>query len=125
MLSKLQGGVNNAGKVAEAMAKRDKLTKMLSSIRVTGVSKNGKVTASITGDQKIDAINIDPSLIKFVYDNFIVNGKPDTMMSRSIMEAIEDAMSKVQQEVMVKMQESNSLGDLMSMLQDYNSGGGA
>ena len=112
------------GKMAEAVAKRDKLTKMLASIKVTGVSKNGKVTATITGDQKIDAINIDPSLIKFVYENFVVNGKPDTMMSRSIMEAIEDAMSKVQQEVMVKTQESNSLGDLMSMLQDYNNGGG-
>jgi DNA-binding protein YbaB len=124
MLSKLQGGANNMGKMAEAMAKRDKLTKMLASIKVTGVSKNGKVTATITGDQKIDAINIDPSLIKFVYENFVANGKPDTMMSRSIMEAIEDAMSKVQQEVMVKMQESNSLGDLMSMLQDYNTGGG-
>lgn len=124
MLSKLQGGASNMGKMAEAVAKRDKLTKMLASIKVTGVSKNGKVTATITGDQKIDAINIDPSLIKFVYENFVVNGKPDTMMSRSIMEAIEDAMSKVQQEVMVKMQESNSLGDLMSMLQDYNNGGG-
>lgn len=114
------GMINNAQKIK---SQQDKLQKLLSSIRVTGQSKNGKVTVTITGDQKIVEINIDPALVKFVYENFIVNDKQDTMMSKSIIEAVENAMEQVQGEVVKKMQETDSLGDLMSMLQAASGGG--
>ena len=106
--------INNANQVRQQQAK---LQKLLSEIRVTGTSKNGKVKVVITGEQKIIEINIDPGLITFVYENFIKADKSDTMLSKSIIEAVDDAISKVQGEVVKKMQETGSLGDLMSMLQ--------
>jgi DNA-binding protein YbaB len=115
-----QGIKNTAGAIANAnkmKAQQDKLQKLLNSVRVAGVSKNGKVTVILTGDQKVVEIKIDPSLITFVYENFISQDKEDTLLTKSIMEAIEDAVSKVQAEVVKKMQETGSLGDLMSMLQ--------
>lgn len=111
--------VNNANQVRQQQAK---LQKLLSEIRVTGSSKNSKVTVTITGEQKIVDIIIDPALIKFVYENFISADKPDTMLSKSIIEAVDDAISKVQGEVVKKMQETGSLGDLMSMLQAASGG---
>jgi DNA-binding protein YbaB len=104
----------NANNIRQQQAK---LQKLLSEIRVTGTSKNGKVTVTITGEQKIIDITIDPALIKFVYENFISADKPDTMLARAIMEGVDDAISKVQGEVVKKMQDTGSLGDLMSMLQ--------
>ena len=89
----------------------------MSSVRVAGISKNGKVSVVLTGDQKLAEIRIDPTLITFVYENFTSQGKEDTLLAKSIMEAVEDATSKVQAEVVKKMQETGSLGDLMSMLQ--------
>ena len=38
-------------------------------------------------------------------------------MASSIIEAVQDAISKVQGEVVKKMQESGAMGDLMGMLQ--------
>ncbi len=113
--------MNNANQVRQQQAR---LQKLLSEIRVTGTSKNGRVTVTITGEQKIIDINIDPALIKFVYENFISASKPDTMLAKSIIEAVDDAISKVQGEVVKKMQETGSLGDLMSMLQAASAPGG-
>ena len=121
----LQNIKNTAGLIANAnkiKQQQEKLQKLLSSIRVTGASKNGKVTSVITGEQKIIEIKIDPSLVQFVYENFTSQGKEDTMMSKSIVEAVDDAIAKVQGEVVKKMQETGSLGDLMSMLQAANGG---
>jgi DNA-binding YbaB/EbfC family protein len=112
--------INNANQVRQQQAK---LQKLLSEIRVTGTSKNGRVTVVITGEQKIIEINIDPALIKFVYENFISADKADTMLSKAIIEAVDDAISKVQGEVVKKMQETGSLGDLMSMLQVASNSG--
>jgi DNA-binding protein YbaB len=122
------GGLKNAGSAmanfAKLKAQQDKLQKLLSSIRVTGTSKNNKVTVVITGEQKIVEINIDPALIKFVHDNFIVNNKPDTMMSKAIIEAVEDAVSKVQTEVVKQLQANGGIDDLMGMLQAAGTMGG-
>jgi DNA-binding protein YbaB len=109
--------MSNANQIRQQQAR---LQKLLSDIRVTGTSKNGKVKVTITGEQKIIDISIEPALIKFVYENFISAGKPDTMLAKSIIEAVDDAISKVQGEVVKKMQETGSLGDLMSMLQAAN-----
>ena len=117
MLSKIQGTGQAVSKMADLKSKQDKLQKLLAGIRVVGVSKNGKVTVTMTGEQKIVDINIDPALVKFVYENLISAGKPDTMMSKSIMEAVDDATSRVQSKVVEEMQRTNSMGDLMGMLQ--------
>jgi DNA-binding protein YbaB len=115
---------NGIKKTAGALAQANKLrsqqqamTKMLNSVRVTGASKNSKVSVTITGDQKVVDIAIDPSLITFVHENFTSQGKEDTMLSKAIMEAIEDANTKVQQAVVKKMQEEGNLSELMSMMQ--------
>jgi DNA-binding protein YbaB len=115
-----QGIKNTAGALANAnkmKAQQEKLQKLLNSVRVGGISKNGKVSVILTGDQKVVDIKIDPSLIAFVYENFTSLQKEDTLLAKSIMEAMEDATSKVQTEVVKKMQETGSLGDMMSMLQ--------
>jgi DNA-binding protein YbaB len=114
-------GIKNAGStvanIGKLKAQQEKLQKLLSSIRVTGTSKNGKVTVTITGEQKIVDINIDPALIRFVYENFTSQNKPDTMMSKAIIEAVDDAVSKVQMEVVTKLQQNGGIDDLMGMLQ--------
>jgi len=129
MLQNLKNAGNNiknagglVGGVNKVRQQQEKLQKLLSEIRVTGTSKNSKVTVTITGEQKIVDIVIDPALIKFVYENFISADKPDTMLAKSIIEAVDDAISKVQGEVVKKMQETGSLGDLMSMLQAASGG---
>jgi DNA-binding protein YbaB len=113
-LQKTGSMISNANKIRQQQAK---LQKLLASIKIQGTSKNGKVVVTITGEQKIVDIQIDPSLIKFVYENFVSAGKPDSMLAKAIIEAVDDAISKVQAEVVKKMQESGSIGDLMSMLQ--------
>lgn len=119
-IKKTAGLVSNANKIKQ---QRDKLSKLLSSIKVTGQSKNKKVTVTLTGEQNIVDIKIDPSLINFVYENFTSKDKEDTMLNKSIMEAIADGLGKVQQAVVKKMQEdSNNIGDLMSMLQTVSGG---
>jgi DNA-binding protein YbaB len=134
MLQNLKNAGNlmqNASKIKQQQAK---LQKILQDIRVSGVSKNGKVTVVITGEQKIVNIMIDPALIKFVYENFLVghDADPDkkteqdsrgqNFLASPIMEALEDAISKVQTEVVKKIQETGSIGDLMSMLQAAGGG---
>jgi len=123
--------ISNANKVRQQQAK---LQKILQEIRVTGTSKNGKVTVIITGEQKIIDIQIDPSLIKFVYENFLnlqtddqdkiadSNNRGQKFLSAPIMEAVADGISKVQGEVVKKIQETGSVGDLMSMLQAAGGG---
>ncbi len=116
MLKGIKNTANMMNQARKAKAQQDKLSKLLSGIQVSGVSKNAKVTVTITGEQKIVDIKIDPSLIEFVYENFISQKKEDTLLSKSIIEATEDAISKVQGEVVKKMQETGSLDDLMGML---------
>lgn len=116
MLGNAQGGANPAANMTQLRGQQEKLQKLLSGIRVTGTSKNGKVTVVITGEQKIIEIKIDPALIKFVHDNFIAVGKEDTMLGKAVMEAFEDAVSKVQARVVEEMQKTGSIGDLMDML---------
>lgn len=122
--------ISNANKVRQQQAK---LQKILQEIRVTGTSKNGKVTVIITGEQKIVDIQIDPSIIKFIYENFFTpqndpekeqenNQKGQKFLSNPIIEAVDNAISKVQGEIVKKIQETGSLGDLMSMLQAANGG---
>lgn len=108
-------------------AQQQKLQKLLQEIRVTGESKNSKVVAIITGDQTIVDIVIDPLLIKLIYENLLNDQDEDdlerqqevvqSLISRPIIEAVDDAINKVQSEVVRKMQETGSLADLMSMLQ--------
>lgn len=113
------GLMANANKVRQ---QQQKISALLSSIRVSGVSKNSRVTVVITGEQKIVDIQIDPSLINFVYENYTSQGKADSVLSKSIIEAVEDAISKVQKEIAKKMQETGSLGDFMSMVQAVSQG---
>jgi DNA-binding protein YbaB len=117
MFQGIKKTANAVGNFQKMKAQQDKMTKLLNSVRVTGNSKNSKVNVTLTGDQKIVDIKIDPSLIEFVYENYISQQKEDALLAKSIMEAVEDAMTKVQPEVVKKMQESGSLGDLMGMLQ--------
>jgi len=117
--------VANANKVRQQQAK---LQKLLQEIRVTGTSKNGKVVVVITGEQKIIDIQIDPSIIKFVYESFLTlndgsdkqqdnQARGQKFLAAPIIEAVDNAISKVQGEVVKKIQETGSMGDLMSMLQ--------
>ncbi len=124
MLGNLKDTANLVSNVNKVRQQQAKLQSLLASIRVTGQSKNSKVTVVITGEQKIVEIKIDPALINFVYENFTSQGQEDKMLSKSIMEAVEDAISQVQNEVVKKMQETGSMEDLMSMLQTASSAGG-
>ncbi|MBC7406254.1 MAG: YbaB/EbfC family nucleoid-associated protein [Candidatus Parcubacteria bacterium] len=96
----------------------EKLKKLLSSIIVTGTSKNGKVTVTINGEQKIQTIDIDPALIEFVYENFIKEGKPDALLGKAIIEAFEKAVEDVQKAVVTQLQQTGGINDLMGMLKD-------
>jgi DNA-binding protein YbaB len=108
-------------------AQHQKLQRLLQEIRVTGESKNSKVVAIITGEQKIVDIMIDPLLIKLIYESLLNDEDEDdlerqqeavqNLISRPIIEAVDDAIGKVQSEVVRKIQETGSLVDLMSMLQ--------
>jgi DNA-binding protein YbaB len=118
----------NAGKIRQQQAK---LQKILQSIRIVGESNNKKVRVTITGEQKLTDIWIDPELIKFVNDNFIIPAQQEQDMDRQqdmlargqrffsapVIEAMEKATSQVQKEIVKKIQETGSVGDLMSMLQ--------
>ena len=117
MFNGIKNAANTMQNVAKIKQQQAKLQKLLSEITVQGTSKNGKVTVTITGEQKIKDIDIQPELITFVQENFIAQGKEDSVLSKSIIEAVEDAISKVQGAVVKKMQETDSLGDLMGMLQ--------
>jgi DNA-binding protein YbaB len=118
MLGKLKDTANAIGNMSKMKTQQDKLQKILSSVQVKGTSKNGKVSVIVTGDQKIvpNSLVIDPTLITFVYENYTSQGKEDQLLSKSATEAIEDAMNKVQPEVVKKMQETGSINDLMGML---------
>ena len=109
----------NTNKVRQQQAK---ISTLLASIRVSGTSKNSRVTVVITGEQKIVDIQIDPALINFVYENYTSQNKTDSVLSKSIMEGVEDAISKVQKEIAKKMQETGSMGDFMSMVQAVSQG---
>ena len=122
MLDNLKKAGKAVSSVNDARQQQAKLQALLTEIQVTGYSKNKKVAYTVRGDQTFVKIEIEPALIKFVYENFIANDKPDTILSKSIAEAVDDAMSKVQGEVVKKIQESGSMGDLMSMLQAANGG---
>lgn len=131
MIQNIQNAGNAVAGAAKLKAQQEKLQKLLNEIIVTGTSKNGKVVVKVRGDQTILDIIIDPSLVVFVYENFFKLAKDETdpvrsadlnsrgqkFMASSIIEAVQDAISKVQGEVVKKMQESGAMGDLMGMLQ--------
>ncbi len=117
MLDKIKNVSSMIQTANKLKQQQERLQKILATIRVNGQSKNQKVTVTITGEQKIVNIRVEPELINFVYENFTSQGKEETMLSKAIMEAFEDAISKVQGEVVKKMQETGSLDDFMSMLQ--------
>jgi DNA-binding protein YbaB len=117
MFQGIKNAANTLSNANKMKAQQAKMQAILDSVRVTGTSKNGKVKATVSGSQVILALDIDPALITFVQENFIALGKEDTLLSKSVIEAVADATTKVQPEVIKKMQESGSLGDLMSMLQ--------
>lgn len=107
------GMLKNAQK---AKAQQKKYQDMLDTVTVSGASKNARVKVTVSGNQKLKGITIDPELITFVQENFVSKGQPDTMLSKAIMEAMDDALSKVQMEVVKKMQESGSMEEIMQML---------
>jgi nucleoid-associated protein EbfC len=121
MFDGIKNTANMLGQANKMKQQQAKLQTMLQGIRVSGISKNGKVTVTVTGEQKIVDVKIDPSLIKFVYENFINSDDVDTqnrgqaMITTNIMEASNDAISKVQVEMVKKMQEGNGMNDLMDM----------
>jgi DNA-binding protein YbaB len=121
MLQGIKNTANALGQMNQAKQTQDKLQKMLQGIQVSGVSKNGKVTVTVTGEQKIIDVKIDPTLIKFVYENFISGddlnaiAKGQKIISDNIMEASNDAIGKVQVEMVTKMQENGGIGELMNM----------
>lgn len=102
---------------------QQKLQNLLAEIEVTGKSKNQKVTVIITGEQKIVDIIIDPSLVELAYEVIqkLEHDKQqkalNKILSKPIIEGVDDAITKVQSEVVKSIQETGSLGDLMSMLQ--------
>ena len=111
-------GVGNMSKAQQAQAKYQKI---LQSIISSGISKNGKVTVQMTGEQKFVDVKIDPSLITFVNDNYMITGdqndivKGQKILSDSIGEAAADASSKVQVEMIKQIQENGGLGDKMEV----------
>jgi len=109
--------LQNMAQANEMRKKQAKYSAMLEEVKVTGQSKNAKVTVLVNGTQKVEKITIDPELIAFVYENFISKNQPDTMMSKAILEAIEDALSKLQMQIVKKMQENGGIGELMEMFQ--------
>jgi nucleoid-associated protein EbfC len=121
MFDGIKNTANMLGQANKMKQQQAKLQTMLQGIRVSGISKNGKVTVTVTGEQKIVDVKIDPSLIKFVYENFMNSDDVDTqnrgqaMITTNIMEASNDAISKVQVEMVKKMQEGNGMNDLMDM----------
>ncbi len=121
MFDGIKNTANMLGQANKMKQQQAKLQTMLQGIRVSGISKNGKATVTVTGEQKIVDVKIDPSLIKFVYENFIMSDDADTqnrgqaMITTNIMEASNDAISKVQVEMVKKMQEGNGMNDLMDM----------
>jgi DNA-binding protein YbaB len=117
MLGGIGKGLSNAGQMMKAKQQADKMQKLMQSISVQGTSKNGKVNVTLNGEQKIVDMNIDSSLINFVYETTTSKGREDNTISKFIIEACNDAQNKVQGAVMKKIQESGDLGDIMSMLQ--------
>jgi DNA-binding protein YbaB len=122
MFGGIKNGIQTIGNAAKIKSTQDKMQKLMADIRISGISKNGKVTVTMTGDQKIVDIKIDPSLIVYVHDNFMTSDDADTVakgqkiLSDNIMEAANDAMSKVQVEMVKKIQENGGLGEMMEML---------
>ena len=122
MFQGIRNAANTLGQVNQAKQTQDKLQKMLQDIKVSGISKNGKVTVTVTGEQKIVDVKIDPTLIQFVADNFMAPSSDATsvakgqkMLSDNIMEASNDAIGKVQVEMVKKMQENGGIGEIMNM----------
>jgi DNA-binding protein YbaB len=126
MLDGVKNAISTAGNMNKARNTQAKLQKMLQDIVVSGISKNGKVKVSVTGEQKITEVIIDPALIQFVNDNYFTSEdqnavkKGQKMISDNIMEASNDAISKVQVEMVKKMQENGGMGELMSMFKDMS-----
>ena len=122
MFQGIRNAANTLGQVNQAKQTQDKLQKMLQGIKVSGISKNGKVTVTVTGEQKIVDVKIDPTLIQFVAENFMTPSsdsssiaKGQKMLSDNIMEASNDAIGKVQVAMVEEMQKNGGIGEIMNM----------
>jgi len=97
-----------AKNAAKLLSQQSKIKKILATVRAVGTSKNGKVRVIMSGEQKVIDVEIDPEIIKVEFQK---------ILQKSIQEAFEDAILKVQQATMEAMQKGDGINDLMGLLQ--------
>ena len=116
MLNQLKKSASAMGKVTKLQAQQAKIKKLLSGVNGLGKSKNGEVTV-IKNQEAISELNISPRLIEFVYQNFTSQGKGDTMLSKSIIEAVKEADQDLQNKTAQAIQTSDiDIASMMDML---------
>ncbi|GAB4145151.1 MAG: hypothetical protein OHK0017_04460 [Patescibacteria group bacterium] len=99
---------NQAKNAAKLLSQQAKIKKILSTVRAVGSSKNGKVRVIMSGEQKVVDVEVDTDIIRVDFQK---------ILQKSIQEAFEDAILKVQQATMEAMQKGGGIGDLMGLLQ--------
>jgi DNA-binding protein YbaB len=97
-----------AKNAAKLLSQQAKIKKILSTVRAVGSSKNGKVRVIMSGEQKVIDVEVDLEIIKPEFQK---------ILQKSIQEAFEDAILKVQQATMEAMQKGGGIDDLMGLLQ--------
>ena len=114
---------SNASQMAKLKSAQDKMQKAMKSVIVTGISKNGKVSVTLDGENTMVDLKIDPEFINFVSENFTkdLSDKDKTykgqqMIKNSLVEAVEVAKPKVQAEMIKMMQTSGDFNEMMGML---------
>ena len=116
MLNQLKKSASAMSKATKLQAQQAKIKKLLSSVNGFGKSKNGEVTVT-KNQESILELNISPRLIEFVYQNFTSQGKGDTMLSKSIIEAVKEADGDLQKKVAEAIQTSDiDIASMMDML---------
>jgi len=106
-----------AKNAAKLLSQQAKIKKILSTVRAVGNSKNGKVRIIMSGEQKVIDVEVDTEIIKVEFQK---------ILQKSIQEAFEDAILKVQQATMEAMQKGGGIDDLMGLLQaGFGGEGGA
>ena len=97
-----------AKNTAKLLAQQSKIKKILTAVRAVGTSANGKVRVIMSGEQKVIDVEVDPEIMQ---PSFVA------ILQKSIKEAFEDAMSKVQEATMEAMKQGGGIDDFMSLLQ--------
>ena len=100
--------IAQAKNAAKLLSQQAKIKKILSTVRAVGTSKNGKVRVIMSGEQKVIDVEVDVEIIKQEFQR---------ILQKSIQEAFEDAILKVQQATMEAMQKGGGIDDLMGLLQ--------